>query len=169
MLQYIPFVDKAISKIFGNKEKREKYAADERAAVYSQFAAEFGHSKTWWDSFIDGVNRLPRPLMTFGIIFMFVYCWVNPLGFINGATALQAMPKEGWYILGIVVSFWFAGKLPKDFGKLNYGGDIAKIKKNLSARSKGSGNSDQEDPQEGIDWKNKVKKRYKTDWDNLND
>ena len=94
MLQYIPFIGKTLGRFFGSKEKRDQYQADARQTVYTQFANEFGHAKTWWDSCIDGCNRLPRPLMTFGTIYLFYLCWTDPRQFLEGATALQAMPKE---------------------------------------------------------------------------
>lgn len=164
-LQGIPLIGQVIKTIWGDQEARDKFQSDHRTSVYQQFAAEFGHSKTWWDSLIDGFNRLPRPFMTFGTIYIFWICWADPAAFIEGATALQAMPKEGWYILGAVVTFWFAAKLPKDFGKYK-APDIVQIKETLSEpvhqAQKG------EDPQEGIEWINRVDTRYKTDWDNLN-
>lgn len=166
----IPLVGDIIKTCFGSKQERDRYQADARAAVYQQFAAEFGHGKTWWDSLIDGLNRLPRPIMTFGTIYLFWLCWTDPVTFVRGASALEAMPKEGWYVLGAIVTFWFAAKLPKDFGKYKMSSNIADIQKNLSAsrKSKSRAISDP-DPQEGMEWENRVENRYKrTDWDNLN-
>lgn len=117
MIQYLPFIGTIFSKAFGSKAKRDKYQAQARDSVYSQFASEFGHSRTAWDSLIDGINRMPRPLMTFGVVYLFYMCWSDPEAFVRGAEALQYMPKEGWYILGAIVTFWFAARLPKDFGK----------------------------------------------------
>lgn len=148
----IPVLGDLIKVVFGDQEKKDQYQADARADVYSQFAAEFGHSKTWWDSLIDGLNRLPRPFMTFGTIYLFAYCWVSPEDFIKGATALQAMPKEGWYILAAIVTFWFAAKLPKDFGKFK-APKIKEIKQEIQDTSF-------EDPQEGIEWEERVQHRY---------
>jgi len=167
MIQYVPIVGDLIGKWLGNRAKRDQYQADARSAVYSQFAAEFGHSKTWWDSLIDGLNRLPRPIMTFGVIYLFVWCARDPAAFIEYAVALQAMPKEGWYILGAVVTFWFAAKLPKDFGKYKIQANLPDMYKSLSASSKSrkrageySVNEKGQDPQEGIEWEERVSKRY---------
>ena len=153
MLQYIPFVGDLIGKIFGDKEKREAYQADARTAVYQQFAKEFGHSKNWWDSLIDGLNRLPRPIMTFGTIYIFWLCWHNPMAFSRGALALQSMPGEGWAILGAVVTFWFAAKLPKDFGRM-------KGSKRAEAIAKRFIENDQL-PVKDLAWLDKVDKKYK--------
>ena len=127
MLQYLPFIGKAISAIFGSKEKRDKYDAEAKAATSSEFAAEFGHSKNWFDSLIDGLNRLPRPIFAFGTIYLFVLCWTNPETFVAGAVNLELMPQEMWWILGTIVVFFFGGRLHKDFGEY-------KIKKDILAK-----------------------------------
>jgi len=158
MIQYMPFIGETLGRFFGNREKREEYQADARGAVYKQFANEFGHSRTWWDSLIDGLNRLPRPIMTFGTIWLFYYAVKDPDGFAESAQALQAMPKEGWMVLGAVVTFWFAAKLPKDFGRLKMYDTAAKeISRKSDERSRDVG------------WSGKVDKRYaRDDYDNLN-
>ena len=159
MLQFLPFIGDMASRFFGSKEKRDQYQADARDAVYSQFAQEFGHSKTWWDSFIDGLNRLPRPIMTFGTIYLFYLCWNDPAKFITGAQALQVMPKEGWYVLGAIVTFWFAAKLPKDFGKYK-GPQVTKLPENVRKNVASNVSVTKEDPQEGLSWDERVKRRY---------
>lgn len=170
MIQYLPFIGDMVSRFWGSTEKRDQYQADARAAVYSQFAAEFGHGKTWWDSLIDGLNRLPRPIMTFGVIYLFVWCARDPAAFVEYASALQAMPKEGWYILGAVVTFWFAAKLPKDFGKYKTpslpSGAFQNAPRSNLGESKPYSNYGKEDPQEGLEWEDRVEKRY--NYQNLN-
>ncbi|MCG8345102.1 MAG: holin family protein [Chlorobiales bacterium] len=163
----LPLIGDLYRIVFGSELKRDEYQADARNSVYQQFANEFGHGQTWWDSFIDGINRLPRPFMTFGTIYLFWLCWTDPVAFVEGAQALQAMPKEGWYILGAIVTFWFAAKLPKDFGKYKAKIDVADLKKTLKKDRVVTKVKD--DPQEGLSWGERVEKRYKTDWDNLND
>lgn len=175
----IPLVGNIIKTVFGSRLERDRFQADARSAVYQQFASEFGHSKTWWDSMIDGINRLPRPIMTFGTIYIFWLCWSDPVTFMQGATALQAMPKEGWYILAAVVTFWFAAKLPKDFGKykvqkgaIEIAQTVAQVRAGKERAEPGEGIPDarlEVDVQDGIEWEERREKRYKTDWDNLND
>ena len=157
VLAGIPLVGDLVKTIFGSSEERDQYQASARSDVYKQFAAEFGHGKTWWDSLIDGLNRLPRPVMTFGTIYIFWLCWTDPTKFLDGAVALQSMPKEGWYILGAIVTFWFAAKLPKDFGKYKAAPSIPVYTKESSTKYKTGGGAD---PQEGIEWKDRVANRY---------
>jgi hypothetical protein len=82
-------------------------------ASLQQFAAEFHprEQRTWWDSFMDGLNRLPRPLMTLGILGFFVLAPLDPLRFMQIATAYEMMPDGFWALLGIVVAFYFGGRM----------------------------------------------------------
>jgi hypothetical protein len=82
-------------------------------ASLQQFAAEFQNraNRTWWDSFVDGLNRLPRPVMTFGILAFFVLAPVWPERFLKIATAYQAMPEGFWALLGVIVAFYFGGRM----------------------------------------------------------
>lgn len=166
-LAALPFV-KDLSKIFfGDKEKRDKYDADTAAAIHSQFAAEFGHSKNAYDSFIDGLNRLPRPMFAFGTMYLFILCWTDPVTFARGAQNLQLIPYEMWWILGTIVVFFFGGRLTKEFGKYKIGTKITEFSKGLSVSPKIDPRPYSEiepgkskDPQEGIEWEERVKKRY---------
>lgn len=173
ILAGIPLVGDLIKTVFGSKQERDSYQADASSAVYKQFANEFGHGKTWWDSLIDGLNRLPRPIMTFGTIWIFYFAVSDPVNFAISARALSAMPKEGWYILGAVVTFWFAAKLPKDFGKYKVQAGAIDIAKEIStARDSISNPVGSESVQSGhekMDWNDKRDNRYKTDWSSLND
>lgn len=106
--------------IFGSKEARDTQAHDEQMSVMQAFAAEFlpRENRTWWDSFVDGLNRLPRPVMTFGVIALFWYCVEEPAEFAASMTALKLMPAEGWGIMATIVVFWFGGKfLEKSWGQ----------------------------------------------------
>lgn len=156
--------------IFGDKAARDKHDADLSGAVHSQFASEFGHSKNWFDSLIDGLNRLPRPIFAFGTIYLFIMCWNNPVQFVAGAKNLELMPQEMWWILGTIVVFFFGGRLHKDFGKYKINKEVLQKYQTPSASFK-SPRTDrgkiEEDPQEGIEWEDRIEKRYK--YQNLND
>jgi len=173
-LQAIPLIGGLWKTVFGDKDKTNNYAHTEKMAVYDQFAKEFGNSKTWWDSLIDGLNRLPRPIMTFGIVWLFYYCITQPEDFTVSATALQAMPEPGWWLLGIIITFWFGGKVPKDFAKYQVQAGAVDVAKQVAqARQiKNTPKSVTADttPHEQVDWGRKVEKRYANkDWENLND
>jgi hypothetical protein len=82
-------------------------------ASLQQFAAEFHDraARTWWDSLIDGLNRLPRPLITLGILAFFVLAPLQPVRFLEIAQAYQMMPDGFWALLGVIIAFYFGGRM----------------------------------------------------------
>ncbi|MGI9437129.1 MAG: holin family protein [Geminicoccaceae bacterium] len=82
-------------------------------ASLEQFAAEFQSTRTStaWDSFIDGLNRLPRPLITLGILALFVLAPVDPVRFFAIARAYEMMPDGFWALLSIIIAFYFGGRM----------------------------------------------------------
>jgi len=166
MLQYIPFAERIIKTLFGNKEKREQATHDEQMAVLNQFAAEFQNrnNRTWWDSFIDGLNRLPRPFITFGVIGMFVWAVKDPDGFALSMIALEAVPDMLWTLFLTVVSFWFGTKiLEKGAAKRIGKQDIERLK-TISDQVTKKKSPEKPEPKQGIEYKELVKKRYKPDY-----
>ena len=67
-------------------------------------------NRTWWDSIVDGINRLVRPIFTGGVIYVFWYCIHDPEGFSYSMVALGQMPVQGWWLAFSIVGFWFGGK-----------------------------------------------------------
>jgi Holin of 3TMs, for gene-transfer release len=82
-------------------------------ASLQQFTAEFHDraGRTWWDSVIDGLNRLPRPLITLGILALFVLAPVAPVRFLEIAQAYQMMPDGFWALLSVIIAFYFGGRM----------------------------------------------------------
>ena len=81
-----------------------------RAAV-AQHGAEFdGAPAGWFDRFVDGVNRLPRPLLAFGTLGLFVYAMVDPVGFAPRMAGLAVVPEPLWWLLGAIVGFYFGAR-----------------------------------------------------------
>jgi hypothetical protein len=66
---------------------------------------------TSWDSFIDGFNRVPRPLITLGVLAFFVLAPLDPLRFAQIARAYQLMPDGFWALLSVIVAFYFGGRM----------------------------------------------------------
>lgn len=111
---------KGVAEVFvENKEARGARSheevmayADVDKAIISQFAEEFKNSaKTGWGSFIDGLNKLPRPLLVLTTIGFFVYAPINPPKFLEIATAYSLMPTGFWMLLGTVFTFYFTGRM----------------------------------------------------------
>jgi hypothetical protein len=67
--------------------------------------------RTRWDSFIDGLNRVPRPLITLGALAFFVLAPLDPLRFAQIARAYELMPDGFWALLSIIVAFYFGGRM----------------------------------------------------------
>ncbi len=95
----------------GHAERLALSAQD--LASLEQFAAEFQprRNRTWWDSFIDGLNRVPRPLITLGVLAFFVLAPLDPLRFAQIARAYELMPDGFWALLSIIVAFYFGGRM----------------------------------------------------------
>ena len=106
---------KGIAETFvGNATARQEQQHTEQMAVLNQFASEFiaaRPNRTWWDSLVDGLNRLPRPVMTFGTIGLFAWVVIDPIAFTEAMVALSAVPEPLWMILVTIIAFWFGGKI----------------------------------------------------------
>lgn len=105
-------VAEVVGTIWGSASEREAAVHDEQMAVLTQFAAEFAGRppKTKWDSFVDGLNRLPRPLITFGVIGLFAWAAWSPITFIETMQALALVPDQLWIMLLTIIAFWFGGR-----------------------------------------------------------
>jgi hypothetical protein len=80
-------------------------------ATMEAAAAEFQHAGGgWFDRLINGLNRLPRPLLALGTLGLFVFAMVDPLAFAGRMVGLEAVPEPLWWLLGAVVSFYFGAR-----------------------------------------------------------
>ncbi len=106
-------VSNIVGTIWGDKSEKDAAIHDEHMAVLAQFAAEFAGRPptTWWDSFVDGLNRLPRPVITFSIIGIFVWAFYDPMGFVEYMGAMEVVPDELWLMWLTIIAFWFGGRL----------------------------------------------------------
>lgn len=103
-----------MSKIFfGNREAREHNAHSENIAGFEQYAAEFQDksNRTWWDSLVDGINRLMRPTGFFSIVAYFVICIVDPEYGALITVPLAQIPELMWYLCFIIFGFLFPSRL----------------------------------------------------------
>ena len=104
----------------GDKKAREEGQHQETMGLMQAYANELlpRPDRTLWDSLVDGINRLVRPAFTVGVLFVFVYCFVDPAGFSVAMQALTLMPDYGWALLATVVAFWFGGRFLSKGGKV---------------------------------------------------
>lgn len=101
-----------VAEVFaGNKAQREAQDAARFQAVAAAQAAEFAQAPAGaFHGFVDGLNRLPRPMLALGTLGLFVYAMVEPLGFGARMEGLQHVPEPLWWLLGAIVSFYFGAR-----------------------------------------------------------
>ncbi|RYG92070.1 carboxylesterase [Loktanella sp. IMCC34160] len=94
-----------------NAEAGAARDAHAKSESLSQFAAEFAHPrKGIFDRFIDGLNRLPRPLLAFGTLGLFVMAMVDPIWFASRMQGIALVPEPLWWLMGAIVSFYFGAR-----------------------------------------------------------
>ena len=101
-----------VAEVFRQNETRRMELDEEAyARAMSEHGDEFaGPMRTWWDSLMNGLNRLPRPLLTLGTIGLFVYAMVEPVGFSARMEGLALVPEPLWWLMGAIVSFYFGAR-----------------------------------------------------------
>lgn len=101
-----------VAEIFTpNATRRMELDEEAYARAITQAQAEFSHApQTWWDSLMNGLNRLPRPLLTLGTIGLFAYAMIDPPGFSMRMEGLALVPEPLWWLMGAIVSFYFGAR-----------------------------------------------------------
>lgn len=126
------FVENKESK--GQREHDQKLAdIDRDMAALGQFSEEFHRreNRTWWDSFVDGLNRLPRPLLTIAILSFFVLAPLDPIRFLEIAKAYELMPPGYWALLSVIIGFYFGGRMQIKAQNFTVKKDVVKAAKEL--------------------------------------
>ena len=94
-----------------NAEAAQVREAAQAAAALSQFAAEFaGTQRSPFDALIDGINRLPRPMLALGTIGLLVSALVDPIWFAARMQGIALVPEPLWWLMGAIVSFYFGAR-----------------------------------------------------------
>lgn len=73
-------------------------------------AAPASDGPGWFDRVVNGLNRLPRPLMALGTIALLALAMADPAGFARRMLALKSMPEELWWLTGGVITFYFGAR-----------------------------------------------------------
>ncbi|MEM6376435.1 MAG: holin family protein [Pseudomonadota bacterium] len=119
-------IERALSLIFGggrnaivetaqvfraNSEKADARASEVQQAALAQLTAEFALERQgWYDRFIDGLNRIPRPAMALGTLGLFGAAMVDPIWFAARMQGIALVPEPLWWLLGAIVSFYFGAR-----------------------------------------------------------
>ncbi len=103
-------VRKTVEVFRPNAEAEAGRTADYQAAALNQFGAEFSQRRGLFDRIIDGLNRLPRPAMALGVMFLIGSAMVDPIWFASRMQGLALVPDPLWWLLGAIVSFYFGAR-----------------------------------------------------------
>jgi hypothetical protein len=78
-----------------------------------------------FNSVLDLLNRLPRPLFAVGVLVFFADALLFPAAFGRSMAAMAAVPQPLWWIIGGIVGFHFGAREAHYFrmGKPGEGAD----------------------------------------------
>ncbi len=94
-----------------NAESGAARSKDVQLAAMAAHSAEFYPTQRgWFDRVMDGVNRLPRPMMALGCLGLMISAMVNPIWFAERMTGIALVPEPLWWLLGVIVSFYFGAR-----------------------------------------------------------
>lgn len=101
-----------LAEVFlGNRAERDAAAAALGQAALAQYAVEFQQAPSGrFDRVMNGLNRLPRPLLVCGTLGLFAYSMISPSGFAERMESLALVPDPLWWLLGAIVSFYFGAR-----------------------------------------------------------
>ncbi|PWJ19134.1 holin family protein [Jannaschia seohaensis] len=101
-----------LSEVFlPNATEGQALAHAAQRAALEQLGAEFALPKRGrFDRMLDGLNRLPRPLLALGTLALFVYAMAEPVGFAARMEGLGYVPDPLWWLLGAIVGFYFGAR-----------------------------------------------------------
>jgi hypothetical protein len=101
-----------LSEVFVANATREMELSQEAYRMALEAAAEeYRHAgSTIFDRFVNGLNRLPRPLMALGTVGLFIFAMADPSGFSARMVGLAEVPEPLWWLLGAIVGFYFGAR-----------------------------------------------------------
>jgi hypothetical protein len=106
-------VVREVAEVFReNAEAAGARGHDLDAGALAQFAAEFEarSRRTWWDSLIDGLNRLPRPMLAFWAFWVLLWTARDPAYMAEVFASWVIIPDMVWALIMIIVTFFFGGR-----------------------------------------------------------
>ncbi|MEM8694221.1 MAG: holin family protein [Pseudomonadota bacterium] len=94
-----------------NAEAGSMRSAEVQMQAMRQHGGEFEVPRQgFFDRFMDGLNRLPRPALALGTLGLFVSAMVAPLWFAERMQGIALVPEPLWWLLGVIVSFYFGAR-----------------------------------------------------------
>lgn len=102
----------SVAEVFvPNATKKMEAAHDAYKAALDEHGAEFQHERPgWFDRFVNGLNRMPRPMLALGTLGLFIHAMIDPVSFAQRMVGLNYVPEPLWWLLGAIVSFYFGAR-----------------------------------------------------------
>ena len=94
-----------------NATRRMELSAQAQRAALDAQGDEFQYARDgMFDRIVNGINRLPRPMLALGTLGLFVFAMTDPEAFSERMVGLTAVPEPLWWLLGAIVSFYFGAR-----------------------------------------------------------
>lgn len=94
-----------------NAESGAARGTEVQLAALAAHSAEFRvDGRGMFDRLMDGINRLPRPLMALGCLGLVISAMVDPVWFAERMAGIALVPEPLWWLLGVIVSFYFGAR-----------------------------------------------------------
>jgi len=105
-----------------NAEANAARTHEYRSGALAQYAAEFHtrNNRTWFDSLVDGLNRLARPIITVSVLGIIPAVMLWPEEAAVAFAALALLPAGYWALVSIIIGFYYGGRMQikaQDFEK----------------------------------------------------
>lgn len=104
------FITQTAGAFVPNAEAQAQRNANIQQQAMGEFSAEFSNSHGAFDNLVDALNRLPRPIMAFGVIGLFASAMWSPQWFAARMQGLALVPDQLWWLLGAIVTFYFGAR-----------------------------------------------------------
>lgn len=103
-------VDKILGRFFPDRDRELDAETRSLTSAQRQFAAEFHRPTNWFDSIINGLNRLPRPFMALSALGLLWLPFFEPALFALAMQSLALVPDFLWGIIGGIFAFYFGAR-----------------------------------------------------------
>lgn len=104
-------VAQTVGAFVENADAKGAREAAVQTAALAQYAREFAVTRRgWFDRFIDGINRLPRPALALGTLGLFGAAMWAPEWFAARMAGVALIPEPLWWLMGAIVSFYFGAR-----------------------------------------------------------
>lgn len=102
----------SVAEVFvPNATRKMQAAQDAYIAALGEYGDEFQYAKDgFFDRFVNGLNRLPRPMLALGTLGLFVYAMIDPDSFSRRMIGLNQVPEPLWWLLAAIVGFYFGAR-----------------------------------------------------------